>query len=53
MNQWLRNFAYRISINLWTYLTAGVITLIIALTTVSFRSIKAAAANPADALRYE
>ena len=51
--QWLQNFPYRTSINIWTLLISGVLALFIALATVSYQSIKAAWANPADALRYE
>ena len=53
MNQWLHNFAYRIDIGLWTFLYAGVIALVIALLTVSYQAIRAAIANPVEALRYE
>lgn len=52
-NKWLQNFPYRTSINIWTFLISAVLALIIALFTVSYQSIKAAWANPADALRYE
>jgi len=53
MNQWLQNFAYRINIELGTFILAGVLALIIALLTVSYQAVKAAKANPVDALRYE
>lgn len=53
MNEWLQNFAYRISIGILTFLFAGTIALIIALLTVSYQSIKAAVANPVESLRYE
>src|SRR6201995_2695583 len=46
MNNWLHNYAYRISIGWWIFLIAGVIALLIALITISFHSIKAAIANP-------
>ena len=52
-HQWLQNFPYRTSINIWTFLISAALALIIALFTVSYQSIKAAWANPADALRYE
>jgi putative ABC transport system permease protein len=53
MSRWLQNFAYRINIGLWTFVLSAVLALIIALLTVSYQSLKAAFANPADSLRYE
>ncbi len=53
MNKWLHNFAYRIKIEWWVFALAGGIALIIALLTVSTQAIKAALANPVEALRYE
>jgi putative ABC transport system permease protein len=53
MNKWLQNFAYRINIGWWTFLSAGALVLFIALITVSYQSIKAALANPVESLRYE
>jgi putative ABC transport system permease protein len=53
LNRWLQNFAYRISLNLWDFLLAGVLALIIAFLTLSYQAIKAATANSVEALRYE
>ena len=53
MNQWLQNFAYRINIGLGIFVLAGVLALVIALLTVGYQAIKAARANPVEALRYE
>ena len=53
MNAWLENFAYRIQIEWWIYLIAGIIALIIALMTVGLQVIKAALINPVRSLRYE
>ncbi|MCI0696534.1 ABC transporter permease [candidate division KSB1 bacterium] len=53
MNRWLQDFAYRIQIGVETFVLAGVLALMIAWLTVSYQSIKAALANPAEALRYE
>ena len=53
MNKWLQNFAYRISISWWIFLSAGVIAILIALFTVSFHAVKAAVANPVKSLRTE
>jgi putative ABC transport system permease protein len=53
MNRWLQNFAYRISIGPGMFFLAAFIALLIALFTVSYKAIKAAIANPKDALKYE
>ena len=53
MEQWLRDFAYRINISLWVFALAGMIAVAIALLAVSFQSIRAALANPVEALRSE
>jgi len=53
MNNWLNDFAYRINIEWWMFAVAGVIALLIALITVSIKSIKAAIANPVKSLRTE
>ena len=53
MHKWLQDFAYRISIGWWVFVLAGVISLFIALVTVSFQAIKAAVANPVKSLRTE
>jgi len=53
MTKWLQSFAYRINISLWVFVLAGLLTLAIALVTVSFQAIKAAVANPVKSLRTE
>jgi len=53
MNLWLRDFAFRISIGWRVFAFAGVASLVIALVTVSFQSIRAATANPLKNLRHE
>ena len=53
MNQWLQSFAYRINLGISTFILSGLIALLIALLTVSYQAIKAARANPVEALRYE
>jgi len=50
---WLNDFAYRININLLTFLEVGFASVLIALLTISFQSIKAAVANPVKSLRSE
>jgi putative ABC transport system permease protein len=53
MRGWLNNFAYRITIGWMEFVVAGVLTILIALLTVSYQSIKAGLANPTDSIRYE
>jgi putative ABC transport system permease protein len=53
MNQWLQDFAYRVTLQWWTIALAGCIALGIALLTISFQTIKAALANPVRSLRSE
>ncbi len=53
MKGWLKDFSYRISLNVWVFVGAGLLTLFIAMLTVSFQAIKAALADPANSLRYE
>ena len=53
MSQWLKNFAYQISITADIFILAGLITLGMALMTVSWQSLKITHTNPANALRYE
>ena len=53
MNNWLRNFAYRINMSWSVFVLAGLLALVIALVTVSFQTIKAAKANPINSLKYE
>lgn len=53
MNKWLQDFAYKIEIEWWVFITAGVSTLMIALFTLSFITVKSALANPVDSLRSE
>jgi len=52
-NRWLTNFAYRISLDLWIFLFAGLMALLIILVTVSWQSFRAATRNPVEAMRYE
>jgi putative ABC transport system permease protein len=53
MDRWLRNFAYRTDIALWVFLISGILGLAVAVATVSYQSLRASVANPADSLRYE
>ena len=53
MNNWLQDFAYRINIQWWVFIVAGIVAALIAFVTVSFQAIKAAIANPVKSLRTE
>lgn len=53
MNNWLQDFAYRIDMQWWMFALAGFGALAIALLTVSFQAVRAALANPVNALKNE
>jgi putative ABC transport system permease protein len=53
MSQWLTEFAYRIGLDWWVFVGAGVLIVVITLLTVSFQSVKAALMNPVESLRSE
>ena len=53
MNNWLHSYAYKIKMSWWVFVVAGSMSVIIALITISFQSIKAAIANPIKSLRTE
>ncbi|MGF1925074.1 MAG: ABC transporter permease [Bacteroidia bacterium] len=53
INQWLSTFEYRVAISFLPFALAIVISVLIAVLTVSIQSVKVAKANPVDALKYE
>jgi len=53
MTRWLQNFAYKTPVSGWVFVLAALITLGIALITVSIKAIRAAMANPVKSLRTE
>ena len=53
MHQWLQSFAYRIAIEWWVFVWAGLLAVGTALVTISFQSVKAALANPVQSIRSE
>ncbi len=53
LHRWLQNFYYRISIGLQFFVLSAVLVLVIAFISISYQSVRAALANPVDALRYE
>lgn len=53
MQEWLQGFAYHVTIQWWMIGTAGVLSVVTALLTVSLLAVKAALMNPVKALRSE
>ena len=53
MHQWLQDYVYRIPISGWMFAAGGLISIVIALITISFQAIKAALANPVKSMRNE
>jgi putative ABC transport system permease protein len=51
--QWLKDFPYRIDINMYTFLISTLVAVIISLLTIMYQSLKAATANPVNSLKYE
>jgi putative ABC transport system permease protein len=53
MNKWLQNYAYKIDMHAGYFVSAAIVSVSIALITVSYHSIRAAKTNPVNSLRYE
>lgn len=53
MNNWLQEFANRISLAWWIFALPSLLVILVALVTVSIHTWQAARTNPATALRYE
>jgi len=53
MNQWLQSFEYRVDIGWQVFVWAGLLSLVIALITISYQAIKTAWTRPAETLKYE
>ncbi|MFQ5630165.1 MAG: ABC transporter permease, partial [bacterium] len=53
INGWLTDFAYRVGIGVDKFILAAILAIAIALVTVSYQAIRAALANPVDAIKYE
>jgi ABC-type antimicrobial peptide transport system permease subunit len=53
MHNWLQNYEYRTNLSWWIFAVTGLGALLITLITVSFKSIRAAVANPVKSLRSE
>jgi putative ABC transport system permease protein len=53
MHKWLQDFAYKIDIQWWVFVLAGIMAVVVALGTISFQAIRAALSNPVKSLRSE
>ena len=53
MNNWITSFPYRTTISVTVFVIAGLAVLLVAISTVSFQTMKAARINPVDSLRHE
>jgi ABC-type antimicrobial peptide transport system permease subunit len=53
MHQWLLDYPYRVQIQWWVFALAAILSILIAILTVSYQAIKAAIANPVKSLRTE
>jgi len=52
-NKWLEDFAFRIPVKGWVFVAASISTILIALITVSFHSVRSALMNPIKSLHTE
>jgi putative ABC transport system permease protein len=53
LNEWLKEYDYRIEISWWVFVAAALGALLITLLTVSYQAIKAALMNPVKSLKTE
>jgi len=53
MHKWLEAFVYKVNISWWMFAISGIMSILIALATVSFQAIKAALVNPVKSLKSE
>ncbi|MEP1035253.1 FtsX-like permease family protein [Ekhidna sp.] len=53
LNQWLEGFAFRIDIQVWPFIIAGILTFLISSITVAYHALKASYINPVDTLKCE
>ena len=53
MHKWLQRFVYQTNIQLWIFLAASLIGLVIAISVVVYQSLRVARINPVEALKYE
>jgi hypothetical protein len=53
MHKWIENYQYRTDLPLWLFALTAVVAVLLALTTISVQTIRAAWANPVKSLRTE
>lgn len=53
LDGWLNGFAYRVSLEIWPFVIAGVITFAVAMITILYHVFKAYRINPVRALKHE
>lgn len=53
LNEWLQNYAFRVTLSPLFFVGAGLLATLIAFITISSRTVKAASANPVKSLRTE
>ncbi|TFH26149.1 MAG: ABC transporter permease [Bacteroidia bacterium] len=53
MKNWLQNFTYRVEFPFWTFIISLLLSLTIAVISVSWQSLKASRMNPATSIRVE
>jgi putative ABC transport system permease protein len=53
MSKWLENFAYKINLDIYVFIGSSIVSILIALLSVSYTSVKAASINPVLLLKYE
>ena len=53
MDHWLSSYAYHTRLSAWIFLLAALISIFIAVVTISLQTLRAASRNPVNALKYE
>ncbi len=53
MSRWLNTFVYKIPFHITYFIFAGILSLLIAIITISFQTLRAALRNPSESMRYE
>ena len=53
LRQWLGQFAYRADLGFGLFVLSGLVTLFLALSTLSYQVVRAALSDPVDSIRYE
>ncbi len=53
MDHWLAEFAFRINIEWWVFVLAGILAILISILTVSYQAVKASLMNPVKSLKSE